>query len=56
MNYILGILVAFGVIETGALLYLIWLDYRARTTFSAGEAAIFMEMRRVLDEAGVPRR
>jgi len=31
--------------------YLIWIDYRARNTFTPGEAAIFREMRRVLDEA-----
>ena len=31
--------------------YVIWIDYRARNTFTPGEAAIFREMRRVLDEA-----
>jgi len=31
--------------------YLIWIDYQARNTFTPGEAAIFREMRRVLDEA-----
>jgi hypothetical protein len=34
-----------------ALGYLIWIDYQARNTFTPGEAAIFREMRRVLDEA-----
>jgi hypothetical protein len=31
--------------------WLIWIDYKARNTFTPGEAAIFREMRRVLDEA-----
>jgi hypothetical protein len=31
--------------------YLIYIDYQARNTFTPGEAAIFKEMRRVLDEA-----
>ena len=30
--------------------YLIWIDYKARNTFTPGEAAIFKEMRRVLEE------
>jgi hypothetical protein len=38
-------------IQIGGLGYLIWIDYRARNTFTPGEAAIFKEMRRVLDEA-----
>jgi len=29
--------------------YLIYIDYRARNTFTPGEAAIFKEMRRVLE-------
>jgi hypothetical protein len=31
--------------------WLIWIDYHARNTVTPGEAAIFKEMRRVLDEA-----
>jgi hypothetical protein len=31
--------------------WLIWIDYRAWNTSTPGEAAIFREMRRVLDEA-----
>jgi hypothetical protein len=31
--------------------YLIYIDYRARNTFTPGEAAIFKEMRRVLESA-----
>jgi hypothetical protein len=37
-------------IQAGGLGYLIWIDYRARNTFTPGEAAIFKEMRRVLEE------
>jgi hypothetical protein len=31
--------------------HLIFVDYQARNRFTPGEAAIFKEMRRVLDEA-----
>ena len=30
--------------------YLIYVDWKARNTFTPGEAAIFKEMRRVLEE------
>jgi len=30
--------------------YVIWIDYQARNSFTPGEAAIFREMRRVLEE------
>lgn len=30
--------------------YLIYIDWKARNTFTPGEAAIFKEMRRVLEE------
>ena len=51
MQILLGLLLAFSVAEIAALGYLIWIDYRARNTFTPGEAAIFREMRRVLDDA-----
>ena len=50
-SVLLGILIVFGVAEIAALGYIIALDYRARNSFTPGEAAIFKEMRRVLDEA-----
>lgn len=43
------VLVVLALVEIGGLGYLIWIDYRARNTFSPGEAAIFKEMRRVLE-------
>jgi hypothetical protein len=46
------VLVLLGLVVNGALGYLIWLDYRAHTTFTPGELAIFAEMRRVLEDAG----
>jgi hypothetical protein len=51
MAVVLGLLVAFSLVEIAGLGYLIFIDYRARNTFTPGEAAIFKEMRRVLDEA-----
>lgn len=40
-----------SIAEVAGLAYVIYIDYRARNTFTPGEAAIFKEMRRVLDEA-----
>jgi hypothetical protein len=53
MNVLLALLPLFILLVPvyGGLGWLIWIDYRARTTFTPGEAAIFREMRRVLDEA-----
>jgi hypothetical protein len=50
-SVLLGILIVFGIAEIAGLGYIIALDYRARNTLTPGEAAIFKEMRRVLDEA-----
>jgi hypothetical protein len=51
MTIILAALLVFGLVEIVGLGYLIFIDYKARNTFTPGEAAIFREMRRVLDEA-----
>jgi hypothetical protein len=48
MTLALGLLVMLPVYV--GLGYLIYIDYRARNTFTPGEAAIFKEMRRVLEE------
>jgi hypothetical protein len=51
MQILLGLLLAFSVAEIVGLGYLIYRSERAARTFTPGEAAIFREMRRVLDEA-----
>jgi hypothetical protein len=39
-----------SIAEVAGLAYVIYIDYQARNTFTPGEAAIFKEMRRVLEE------
>jgi hypothetical protein len=48
---LLTALLLLAMVESAGIAYLIWIDYQARNTFTPGEAAIFREMRRVLDEA-----
>jgi hypothetical protein len=49
MTAVLVILTVVTMIEGAGIGYLIFLDYQARHTFTPGEAAIFKEMRRVLE-------
>jgi hypothetical protein len=51
MTPLLVLLTVLSLAEVVGLGYVIYIDYRARHTFTPGEAAIFREMRRVLDEA-----
>ncbi len=51
MTALLVLLTVLSLAEVAGLGYLVYLDYRARHTFTPGEAATFREMRRVLDEA-----
>ncbi len=48
MEFFLGLVLVVPVYA--GLGYLIYIDYQARNTFTPGEAAIFKEMRRVLEE------
>ena len=50
MSYELLAILVTSTVQIASLSYLIWIDYRARNTFTPGEAAIFKEMRRVLEE------
>jgi len=51
MIYVLVLISILDLTAVVGMGYLIWIDYQARNTFTPGEAAIFREMRRVLEEA-----
>jgi hypothetical protein len=49
MTALIMLLTVLSMVEVVGISYLIFLDYQARHSFTAGEAAIFKEMRRVLE-------
>jgi hypothetical protein len=49
MTALLVLLTVLTIVEVAGIGYLIFLDYQARHSFTPGEAAIFKEMRRVLE-------
>jgi hypothetical protein len=51
MTALLVMLTVLAMVEVAGIGYLIFLDYQARHACTPGEAAIFQEMRRVLEEA-----
>jgi len=51
MTILLYVLLMLAIVEVAGMGYLIYRAERAARSFTPGEAAIFREMRRVLDEA-----